>query len=115
TKLITTLLSHISADVRKSSRAEIVVASHTLPGRNKAGVTLIFRDNGIPTTEKDMVHLFDPFYAKKQMGHPGSGLGLTAVKKIMEDHGGKAIAGTCEGKGLQITLLFPRENKPGNH
>ncbi|MCG8616113.1 MAG: hypothetical protein MI802_07835, partial [Desulfobacterales bacterium] len=46
TKLITTLLSHISADVRKSSRAEIVVASHTLPGRNKAGVTLIFRDNG---------------------------------------------------------------------
>ncbi|HCY87902.1 MAG TPA: hypothetical protein DHV36_22390 [Desulfobacteraceae bacterium] len=111
TKLITTLLAHLSARIRESSRAEIIVASHNLTDQEESRVAMIFRDNGKPIQRKDLSQIFAPFYAKKQLGHPGSGLGLTAVQKIVEDHGGKAMAGTADGTGLQIALFFPRENQ----
>lgn len=60
-------------------------------------------DNGEGIDEKDLPHIFDPFFTKKRMG---TGLGLTNVKKILDAHSGKVRA-FSKNKGLEIKLFLP--------
>lgn len=114
TKLVTTLLAHASAKIRESTRVDITISVHGRPERGRRDVILAFRDNGVTVPDDDLVRLFDPFYAKKQMGYPGSGLGLTAVQKIMADHGGKVLAANIDDGGFQFSLFFPGADAPGS-
>lgn len=52
-------------------------------------------DNGKGIDAKDLPYIFDRFYradASRNSGTGGSGIGLSIVKKIIEDHGGKIWA-----------------------
>ena len=49
-------------------------------------------DNGRGINQRDMPYIFDRFYradASRNSATGGSGIGLSIVKKIIEDHGGK--------------------------
>ena len=61
------------------------------------------KDNGpgIPDTIKN--HLFEPFVSSK---HRGSGLGLSIVSSIIEEHGG--IIEVNSSKNTIFTVLFPQ-------
>ena len=65
------------------------------------------RDNGKGISAKDIGNIFDRFYradSSRNSGTGGSGIGLSIVKKIMEDHGGRVWAESREGEGT--TMYF---------
>ena len=64
-------------------------------------------DNGRGIAQKDLPYIFDRFYradASRNSATGGSGIGLSIVKKIIEDHGGKIWATSKEGTGT--TMFF---------
>ena len=63
-------------------------------------------DNGKGIAAKDLPNIFDRFYRtdfSRNSSKGGSGIGLSIVKKIMEDHGGKVWATSKEGIG---TIMY---------
>jgi signal transduction histidine kinase len=62
---------------------------------------------GIPTDQRDAV--FENFHrAHRSAGYPGSGLGLTICKRIVERHGGTISAGdNPDHAGTRITFTLP--------
>ncbi len=73
-------------------------------------VTVSDRGRGIPSTALEKV--FDKFYRVPDNGIiPGSGLGLSICKGIVEAHGGCIWATAREGGGTRITFTLPLEGK----
>lgn len=67
------------------------------------------KDNGKGIAKKDQARVFDRFYrtdASRNSTRGGSGIGLSIVKKILEDHGGKVWAGGEEGRGTVISFIL---------
>lgn len=63
-------------------------------------------DNGQGIDIKDLPHIFDRFYrsdASRNSSTGGSGIGLSIVRKIIEDHGGKIWATSKLGTG---TIMY---------
>lgn len=73
-------------------------------GATKDNVWLKVSDNGpgIPAAKRDLV--FDPFYSTKINGN---GLGLSMVKKTMEDFRGEIEMVSRDGEGTSVSLLLP--------
>ena len=62
-------------------------------------------DNGKGVAPKDLANIFERFYrtdASRNSSQGGSGIGLSIVKKIIEDHGGYIWATSKEGIGTTI-------------
>ena len=69
-------------------------------------VQVEIEDNGKGIASKDLAYIFDRFYrtdVSRNSSKGGSGIGLSIVKKIMEDHGGKVWATSREGIG---TIMY---------
>ena len=63
-------------------------------------------DNGRGIAAKDLPYIFDRFYrtdASRNSATGGSGIGLSIVRKIIEDHGGKIWATSRENTG---TIMY---------
>ena len=70
------------------------------------------RGRGIPAEHR--AKLFTPFLRASNVGGvPGTGLGLTIVKRVADFHGGKVACASEEGRGTTFTLTFPRSLPPG--
>ena len=77
---------------------------HITPGEY---VVLRVADTGEGISEKDIRHIFEPFYTKKIMGKSGTGLGLAVVWGSVEDHDGYITVVSREGAGSVFTLYLP--------
>ena len=75
----------------------------------KAGeyVRLRVKDSGEGISEKDLNHIFEPFYTKKKMGRSGTGLGLAVVWGTVQDHDGYIDVHSTPGEGTVFDLYFP--------
>ncbi len=67
-------------------------------------------DTGPGIPEKDLDHIFEPFYTKKIMGKSGTGLGLSIVWNTLHDHGG-CVDVVSDSRGTTFTLYFPRTSQ----
>ena len=66
-------------------------------------------DNGKGIAAKDLSNIFDRFYrtdASRNSSKGGSGIGLSIVKKIIEDHGGKVWATSKENIGTVMYFVL---------
>ena len=66
-------------------------------------------DNGKGIAAKDLPYIFDRFYrtdVSRNSSKGGSGIGLSIVKKIIEDHGGKIWATSKLGIGTEIHFVL---------
>ena len=67
-------------------------------------LTIVDTGHGIPP--EAIGNIYDPFFTTKEFGK-GTGLGLTVVKGIIEEHQGTIVVESEEGKGTRFTVLLP--------
>lgn len=73
-----------------------------------AGGEVIVRDHGPGLVDSDIPHLFDRFYRSVAMrSKPGSGLGLSIVKSVVDAHGGTVTAANAPGGGAVLGYRIP--------
>ena len=66
-------------------------------------------DSGCGISEKDLSHIFDPFYTSKP---DGTGLGLSIVHTILESHEGWLEVESKPGQGTIFTIKLSRMTPP---
>lgn len=77
--------------------------------RTEAGAFLLFvvRDSGPGIPMAHLPHVFNRYWHSAQAVRPGSGLGLTIAKGIVEAHGGWITAESVEGHGTTVRFTLP--------
>ncbi|MBE9182500.1 response regulator [Oculatella sp. LEGE 06141] len=78
-------------------------------------VSLQVRDAGIGIPADAQKHLFVPFQRAENVGEiPGTGLGLTMVKKCIDLHGGQILIESQVGIGTTATVTFFSNSEANN-
>ncbi|MBT3194307.1 MAG: PAS domain-containing protein [Verrucomicrobia bacterium] len=72
-----------------------------LPDRH---LSVSIRDSGVGIKEEDLPHVFDPFFTTKSTG---TGLGLSVVHSIIQEHGGMIDVESEFGVGTTFHVLLP--------
>lgn len=74
-------------------------------------VVISIKDNGCGIKESLLNKIFEPYYSTKENG---SGLGLTVVYKIIQEHKGELQLDSKEGKGSIFYIKLPILSKERN-
>ena len=78
--------------------------------KTSKGIQFIFEDNGRGISPEDLPYIFDRLYRSDKSRTSqikGSGLGLSIVKQIVEQHRGSVHAESTLNKGTRIILILP--------
>jgi two-component system sensor histidine kinase HydH len=78
-----------------------VTASLAADGRR---LILAVEDTGSGLEAGDLDRVFDPYFTTKAAG---TGLGLTMVQKIVEEHGGQTAVTSEPGRGTRVVVELP--------
>jgi len=68
------------------------------------GVVISLSDTGVGIPSSIIDRIFDPFFS---FGKAGTGLGMTVVKKIIDDHDGWIEVDSQQGKGTTFKIYLP--------
>jgi signal transduction histidine kinase len=106
-RVISNLLSNATKYGPDEGRISIkVVREEDATG---AWATLMVQDEGLGIPASDLPRVFDPFYRGGNVSGRilGTGMGLTSVRHIVEQHGGTVTVASHEGTGTIITVKLP--------
>ena len=95
----------ISNSVKYMDKPEKAISMRVLDAGDFVQVEM--EDNGKGIAQKDLPLIFDRFYrtdSARNSATGGSGIGLSIVKKIVEDHGGRIWATSVEKESTTIHL-----------
>lgn len=104
-KCVTELLSN--AYRYSYGKGEITVSLHA---SDDGGCGFTVEDQGIGMTEEEASRVFDSFWRADKTGkHPGAGLGMAIVKRIVILHRGqiKVVSEPSRGTRIEVRLPFP--------
>ncbi|GAA6140319.1 PAS domain S-box protein [Hydrogenophaga sp. 5NK40-0174] len=77
-------------------------------GDEETRVGIQIRDHGMGMTPEQLARVFERFFRADDSGHiPGTGLGMSIVKEIIEIHGGEVLVDSDFGKGTTVTFWLP--------
>lgn len=74
---------------------------------------IVIADTGKGIPREIIGSIFEPFFTTKKDG-TGTGLGLSAVKRTVEDHNGTISVESTPGKGTAMTILLPSLERGGD-
>lgn len=85
-------------------QSTVVIEALRINDGNHEWVECAIRDSGAGILPEDMPKIFEPFFSKRR---GGTGLGLAIAQRIMQEHGGKLIAGNNPEGGACMIARFP--------
>ena len=86
----------------------ILVTTQSGELRGEPAVGLRVTDRGIGMSPEQLARVFERFYRADPSGNiPGTGLGMSLVKEIVELQGGRVDVTSTLGKGTSVTLWLP--------
>ncbi|MDB5264522.1 MAG: Two-component system, OmpR family, phosphate regulon sensor histidine kinase PhoR [Parcubacteria group bacterium] len=105
TNLTKNALNYTPAD--SNGKVEIIVS-----GNDDGAVSVTVSDTGIGIAQKDLFHIFEPFYRgdtsrARNIGTGSSGLGLAIVNEIIRMHHGTVNIRSALGRGTAIKVMLP--------
>jgi signal transduction histidine kinase len=111
-ELVIKVLCHIlrnslEAVTRIPAKGEKTNVKVTL-SEGEESINILIADKGEGIAKKNLDHIFDPFFSTRTNR---MGLGLTFVKKVMEEHGGEVRVESRLNRGTTVTLIFPKDRR----
>ncbi len=94
-------------EVRVRIRASCPAPPDREAGDLEGFVCLIVEDDGAGIAPAVMERIFEPFFTTKDVGE-GTGLGLSVVYGMVQEHGGIIDVRSVEGRGTAVHLALPR-------
>jgi PAS domain S-box-containing protein len=85
-------------------KSSVTIEAQRINDGNHEWVQCAIRDSGAGIPEDDLTKIFEPFFSKRR---GGTGLGLAIAQRIMQEHGGKLIAGNNPEGGACMIARFP--------
>jgi len=117
TQAITNILSNAfkySPDGRDVVMEVICPLTPNQTDADEPMVGVRIRDQGIGMTEAQLKRIYERFYRADTSGKiPGTGLGMSIVKEIVELHGGQVEVESKAGQGTAVTIWMPYGSKQG--
>lgn len=105
-RLLQHIFSNLLSNAVKYSPADAVV--HFEIERDGDDAVCRIRDHGMGIPEADIARLFSAFHRGRNAAQvPGTGLGLTIVKRCVELHHGKITIDSSVGRGTTVTVRLP--------
>ena len=108
-QVMTNLLKNSISYTQKKSNGSVTVS---IQPDYHGMVVFTVADNGVGIAQKDLFHIFEPFYRAdksrvRNIHKVGSGLGLTIVNEIVRVHHGKIHIQSMPRKGTIVSVLLP--------
>jgi PAS domain S-box-containing protein len=105
-RALTNIISNAVKYSDPSSDIAIAVFETTLDARAAVGFQVA--DRGIGMTLDEQRHIYEPFFrASAKSEAPGTGLGMTIFKEIIDLHGGLVEIESAPGSGTTVTFVLP--------
>lgn len=98
------LIVNSIAAVAENGRITITADWHSVLRK----ITIIISDSGTGIKTEDFERIFEPYFTRKS---DGTGLGLSLVKRIIEEHCGRITASNNNTGGARFEISLPQEEQ----
>jgi signal transduction histidine kinase len=115
-RLIQVMVNIISNAVKFCDHDRGLINIHLQAADNQLIVEV--QDNGIGINPKDLNKIFQPFHQIKdptQGRPPGTGIGLSITKRIIDFHHGRIWVDSEPGRGAKFSFSLPVSRSVGGH
>jgi PAS domain S-box-containing protein len=102
--LMNIIQNAVSSMEKNKEDAELVIHTNQIDDK----IILSISDNGSGIPKDILNKIFEPFFSTKEMG---TGLGLTIVYKIIQEHCGEIVLSSEKGKGTEFRIEFSTAKK----
>lgn len=103
------LFQNLLSNALKFRRRDVVSRIHLSVTEGSEQWLFEMRDNGIGIAEGDQEKIFETFKRlHSRSSFPGSGIGLSLVRKIVQRHGGTLGVSSVEGEGSTFRFTLDR-------
>ena len=105
---ITKVLSNLLTNANKYTQSRIEVRFQEHPEKQTFSIEV--QDNGKGMSEEELTKIFKPFYQASE-NKPGTGIGLSIVKGIVEAHHGQVNVTSQPGHGSSFMITLPQKQE----
>ena len=97
----------LNAAQAMDGKGKLTIETFKISVKEQIGIEI--SDTGPGIAEKDIPHIFEPFYTTKEEGK-GTGLGLSLAYGIVENHGGRIAVRNRSDGGATFNIVLPIAN-----
>ncbi|MCF6365920.1 MAG: HAMP domain-containing histidine kinase [Bacteroidales bacterium] len=109
---LTNILFNLLDNAVKYSKKDVPPKIEVITSNTEEGIQIEIKDNGIGISKESQRKIFNKFF-RVPTGNvhdvKGFGLGLSYVKRIVEEHKGTISIKSEAGKGANFVIFFPQE------